>query len=97
MKLFKQQKNTVDELEDNSEIIDQKINETVETLLLILENLGFLNPSKIDNKITEELNYEYDRSLLYRLRISSADNLKEISERFPASILPPKGVPRTGD
>ena len=49
MKLFKQQKNTVDELEDNSEIIDQKINETVETLLLILENLGFLNPSKIDN------------------------------------------------
>lgn len=87
MKLFKQQKNTVDELEDNSEIIDQKINETVETLLLILENLGFLNPSKIDNRITEELNYEYDRSLLYRLRISSADNLKEISERFPASIL----------
>lgn len=88
MKLFKHKKNITNKTQNNSENTEQAINNTLETLLLILENLGFLNPSKIDEKLTQKLDEKYDKSILPRLRISLTDNsLKELEERFPADIL----------
>ncbi len=88
MKLFKRKKNIPNEPYNVLES-EQMINKAVELLLIILENLGFLNSSTIEEKIDEIISTKnYDKSIFYRLRISSSDNdYKLLEERFPASSL----------
>lgn len=70
----------------NSIIVEHKsVYNTINIFLVILENLGFLDPSEIEKKLDDKLNF-YDKSILYRLRISNRnDELKYIKDRFPTS------------
>lgn len=58
-----------------------KVDKEIETLLLILANLNYLNPENIDRELRIK-NKEYDKSILYRLRISIREDEIETFKRY---------------
>jgi len=64
---------------------DINVDEKLDTLLLIMENLGFLNSYEIEKSL-EEKQIECDKSILYRLRISlDAEDLNCLRNQFPST------------
>ena len=72
--------------EDRLKAIDEKVkvsfDKEIDTIILVLKNLGLLDSSKIENIINEQ-GFKYDKSVLNRLRIStSEENINYLHKYF---------------